>query len=72
MCSAAHWLPCVRGAGIASAMTEGLLIQITATAAYIVEVGNGLARSACYIYLRTEIGAHCLPLEGKVSATADG
>ena len=32
LCSAPHWLPCVRGAGIASAMTEGLLIQIRAAA----------------------------------------
>ena len=31
-------------------------------------VGNGLARSACCVYLRTEIAAPCLPLEGKVSA----
>ena len=32
-------------------------------------VGNGLARSACGVYLRIEIGASCLPLaelEGKV------
>ena len=38
-------------------------------------VGNRLACSACYVYLRGEIGAPCLPLaelEGKVSRLRDG